>query len=228
MIDYFVKYHDKLTAALLQHLEIVFVSLLFSLLLAATLTVICMYSKALSRLLVNIFSMIYSIPSLAMFAMLIPLTGLGETTAILVLTVYNQYLLLRNFIAGLNEVDAPVVEAATGMGMTKMQVIYKIRLPLSKKALFAGIRLATVSTIGIATIAASINAGGLGAILFDGLRTMNFTKILWGSLLSAGLAILANALLGLVERKLNGKEEKARRQHDNRASNKIPYGTDKL
>lgn len=207
MIDYFVKYHDKLITALLEHLEIVFVSLLFSLLLAAMLTVLCMYSKIISKLLVNLFSIIYSIPSLAMFAMLIPLTGLGKTTAILVLTLYNQYLLLRNFIAGLNEVDTSVVEAATGMGMTKLQLLIKIRLPLSEKALFAGIRIAAVSTIGIATIAASINAGGLGSVLFDGLRTMNVNKILWGSLLSAGLAILVNALLGIIERKLGGKYE---------------------
>lgn len=210
MIDYFIKYSDKLITALREHLEIVCVCLLFSLLLATILTVLCMYSKVISKLLVNLFSMIYSIPSLAMFAMLIPLTGLGKTTAILTLTLYNQYLLLRNFIAGLNEADTSVVEAATGMGMTKLQVLIKIRLPLSKKALFAGIRLAAVSTIGIATIAASINAGGLGSILFDGLRTMDINKILWGSLLSAGLAILVNALLSLLERKLDRKKEKAK------------------
>lgn len=207
MIDYFIKYYDKLLAAVLQHLQIVFISLLFSLLLAAILTVLCMYSKAASKLLINLFSIIYSIPSLAMFAMLIPLTGLGKTTAILVLTVYNQYLLLRNFITGLNEVDKSVVEAATGMGMTKLQVLVKIRLPLSKKALFGGIRLAAVSTIGIATIAASINAGGLGTILFDGLRTMNINKILWGSLLSAGLAILTNFLLNLIEKNISRRQK---------------------
>lgn len=211
MIDYWMKYHDKLLSALLEHLEIVLLCLFFSLLLAALLTILCMYAKALSKVIVNLFSMVYSIPSLAMFAMLIPLTGLGKTTAILVLTVYNQYLLLRNFITGLNEVDQSIVDAAAGMGMTKMQVLIKVRLPLSKKAIFAGIRLAVVSTIGIATIAASINAGGLGAILFDGLRTMNVNKILWGSILSAGLAIAANALLSLAERKLSTwKAEKSR------------------
>lgn len=200
MIDYFINYHDKLLTALTEHLEIVFLALFFSLLLAAMLTVLSIYSRSMSSLPVNLFSMIYSIPSLAMFAMLIPLTGLGKTTAVLVLTVYNQCLLLRNFIAGINGVDTAIVDAATGMGMTKLQVLIKIRLPLSKKAFFAGIRLAAVSTIGIATIAASINAGGLGTILFDGLRTMNINKILWGSLLSAGLAILTNTLLGVIEK----------------------------
>lgn len=206
MIDYFIRYHNKLITALLEHLLLVVMCLLFSLLLATLLTAVCMFSKVCEMLLVTLFSVIYSIPSLAMFAILIPITGLGKNTAIIVLVAYNQYLLLKNFIVGLNEVDPAVVEAATGMGMTKMQVLLKIRLPLSQKALFSGIRLAIVSTIGIATIAASINAGGLGTILFDGLRTMNINKIIWGSLLSAGLAIVANSLLGWAEQMLCKKE----------------------
>jgi osmoprotectant transport system permease protein len=145
--------------------------------------------------------MIYSIPSLALFALLIPVTGLGMTTAVTGLVIYNQYLLLRNFLTGLKEVDRGIVEAAVGMGMTQMQVLWKIKLPLSKKALIAGIRIALVSTVGIATIAASINAGGLGTILFDGLRTMNTAKILWGSILSAAMAIGLDRLLILLEKK---------------------------
>ena len=85
------------------------------------------------------------------------------------------------------------------MGMTNMQVLFKIRLPLSKKTLFTGVRLAVTSTIGIATIAAFINAGGLGSILFDGLRTMNVYEIIWGSILAAGLAIGVNAVLSKIE-----------------------------
>jgi len=161
-----------------------------------------MQSKVVAKTLINLFSMLHAVPSLAMFVMLIPLTGLGRNTAIIVLVIYNQYILLRNFITGLNEVDHTAVDAATGMGMTKMQVFAKIRLPLSKKTLYAGVRLALVSSIGIATIAALINAGGLGAVLYDGLRTMNIIRILWGSLLSAGLAIGVSALLSLMEKKL--------------------------
>lgn len=144
--------------------------------------------------------MIYSIPSLALFAILIPVTGLGRNTAIIVLVMYNQYLLLRNFIDGLNQVDASVIEAATGMGMSRMQILVKVRIPLSLRPLFTGIHLAVVSTIGIATIAATINAGGLGSILLDGLRTLNVNKILWGSILSAGLAIIVNAGLSRLEK----------------------------
>ena len=146
-------------------------------------------------------AVIYSVPSLALLALLIPITGLGRKTAIVALVIYNQYLLLRNFLAGLDGVDSSVVEAATGMGMTHMQILWKVQIPLSRKAQIAGLRIALVSTVGIATIAASINAGGLGTILFDGLRTMNTAKILWGSLLSAALAVAIDRLLLLVERK---------------------------
>lgn len=201
MIEYFVRYHDKLLAALLQHLDLVFTSLAISLVIAAVLTVLCMYTQLCSKILIPLLQAVYSIPSLALFALLIPLTGLGRTSALIALVIYNQYLLLRSFISGLNGVDPAMVEAAKGMGMTTMQVFLKVRLPLSKKALFSGIRIALVSTIGIATIAAAINAGGLGTILFDGLRTFNVDKILWGSILSAALAIFANSLLGFIERR---------------------------
>lgn len=202
LIEYAMNYPDKLGKALLEHLEMVIAALMVSLLLAAILTILTMYSRLLSAILIQVFSVIYSIPSLALFAMLIPVTGLGKGTAIIVLVIYNQYLLLRNFIAGLDAVEPAILEAATGMGMSQMQILLNVSLPLSKKALFTGVRLAVVSTIGIATIAASINAGGLGSILFDGLRTMNVNKILWGTILSAGLAIGVNALLGKVEKSL--------------------------
>ncbi|MDS0524306.1 ABC transporter permease [Clostridium sp. SHJSY1] len=200
MIDYVIKHYDKLGKALLEHLELVVITLGISILIAAILTIFAMYSKILSKILIHLFSIIYSIPSLALFAILIPVTGLGKLTAITVLVVYNEYLLLNNFIAGLNEVEPAIIEAATGIGMNNIQILFKVRLPLSKNALFTGVRLAVVSTIGIATIAASINAGGLGSILFDGLRTMDVNKIIWGSILAAGLSIIVNGILSKIER----------------------------
>ncbi len=201
MIEYAARHSDKLLSATLEHLEIVVITLLISLVVAALLTVVCSYSRALSRALLNLFSMVYSIPSLALLALLIPVTGLGRRTAIIVLVIYNQYLLLRNFLAGLDGVDPGVLEAAAGMGMTHMQRLVMVQAPLAKGAIVAGLRIALVSTVGIATIAACINAGGLGAILFDGLRTMNVAKILWGSLLSAVLAIGIDRLLAAAERR---------------------------
>ncbi len=198
MLDYLLSQYATLGRAFLEHLWMVAVVLGLSLAAAAVLTVTAMYSRVWSAFLVNLFSVIYAIPSLALFAILSPATGLGKTTAIIVLILYNQYVLLRNFLAGLRGVDPAMLEAAAGMGMTTLQMLYKIRLPLSLNPLFAGLRLAAVSTIGIATIAAS----GLGSILFDGLRSMNMYKIMWGALLSACLAIGANHLLLWLENKV--------------------------
>lgn len=202
MIDYLVRYPDKLLKAFVEHVEIVVITLLISIILAALLTILAAYSKVASGLLVILFSMVYSIPSLALFAILVPLTGLGKTTAIIVLVVYNQYILLRNILDGLNNVDSSIVEAATGMGMSKSQLLFQVKLPLVIKPIFTGIHLAVVSTIGIATIAASINAGGIGSVLLDGLRTVNTAKILWGTLMAAGLAIVVNGVFNVIEKKL--------------------------
>ena len=205
MLEYLIRHYDDLLEALLEHLQIVAVTLLFSLLLAAILTVVSVYWRRLGEVLIQIFSVLYSVPSLALFALLIPVTGLGMTTTVIVLTVYNQYLLLRNFLAGLFGVDPAVAEAAAGLGMSTMQVLTRIRIPLAKRAMFTGIQLAVVSTISIATIAAMINAGGLGTILFDGLRTLNVNKIVWGSILSAGLALGINGCFNAVEKRMAGK-----------------------
>ena len=199
MLTFLQKHPDKIYKPLLEHVQLVVITLLISVAIAVLFTLLSTQYQKVGQVLMNLFSVVYSIPSLALFALLIPVTGLGRTTAVVVLTAYNQYLLLRNFITGLNEVDPAVREAAAGIGLTRMQMLLKVQVPLAKKAILAGIRLAVVSTTGIGTIAASINAGGLGTLLFDGLRTMNTVKILWGSLLSAALAILLNAMLKLAE-----------------------------
>lgn len=202
MIEYIRKHPEKVLGALTEHIELVLITLVISLVIACLLTLLAMRSERVSDALNNLFSVLYSVPSLALFALLIPVTGLGRMTAVIVLTLYNQYILLRSFTAGLRDVDPAVCEAAKGIGMTDMQILTKIRVPLARRAIFAGIRLAVVSTIGIGTIAASINAGGLGTLLFEGLRTINTPKILWGSVLSALLAVSINRLLKMVEERL--------------------------
>lgn len=205
-MEYLISYYDKLLEALSEHIQIVLLSMIVSLAVAMLFTVICNALPWISGIMLGFFSVVYSIPSLAMLAVLIPFTGLGRTTAVIVLVIYNQYLLLRNFLSGLNEVDRSVVEAAEGMGMNKMQILIQIKLPLAKRAVIAGIRIALVSTVSIAAVAASVNAGGLGTILFDGLRTMNASKLLWGSLLCALLAVALDFILGAAEKRIGGNE----------------------
>ena len=135
MIEFLQKHPEKLYGPLIEHIQLVLITLAISVAVAAFLTVLSVRFRALGNVLMNIFSVVYSIPSLALFALLIPVSGLGRTTAVIVLTVYNQYLLLRNFITGLNEVDPAIREAAAGIGMTQMQTLIRVQIPLAKKAL---------------------------------------------------------------------------------------------
>ncbi|QGX45080.1 ABC transporter permease [Streptococcus equinus] len=207
MIDYFKGSSDKLITALIEHIELTSISLVFALIFAGLVTVLLLFYPKIRQASVYILSLLYAIPSFALFTLLIPLTGLGQRTAIVALVIYAQYTLVRNFLSGLTNVDSSILEAATGMGMTKWQVLTKIQLPLAQSSIFAGLRLATNSIIAIATIGATINAGGIGTILFDGLRTMSLVKLLWGIILAVGLSLLANLLFYLIEELF--KNEKA-------------------
>lgn len=189
----------QLTAALGEHVALVSVTLVCSLVLAAVITVIALRSHAGERVIMQVLSASYAIPSLALFSLLIPFTGLGFTSAAIVLVLYNQFILVQNALEGIHGVDASVVQAAQGMGMSPIQIMLQVQLPLALPALMGGLRLAALSTIGIATIASTIGAGGLGDILFSGLRTMNLDKILGGTLACAALALAADAALRLAE-----------------------------
>jgi osmoprotectant transport system permease protein len=148
------------------------------------------------------FGVLYTVPSLALLVLLIPFTGLSATTAIVALVIYAELVLVRNTLAGLQGVDARTVEAATGMGMNGWQRLWRVELPLASPVILAGIRIAAVATIGIATIAAFVNAGGLGVLLFEGVRTSNYEKIVAGALAVSLLAIALNWGLRLYERRL--------------------------
>ena len=140
-----------------------------------------MEHKRITAWITRVSSMIYAIPSLALFALLLPVTGLGMQTAVLVLVIYNQFILIQSFTDGFTSVDAGVLEAAVGMGMTKGRFF-----PEGSASAGTGYddrrrSISIISTIGIATIASTVGAGGLGTILFDGMRTQNVVKIVWGT-----------------------------------------------
>lgn len=142
---------------------------------------------------------IYTIPSLAFLAFLIPSLGLGRQPALVVLAAYAQLALVRNISAGLTGVDPMTMEAATGVGMTRLQAFRKVRLPLALPVLIAGLRIAAVSTISLATITAWINAGGLGTLLFEGITFDNPSMILAGTVAIAVLALTADLVFRGIE-----------------------------
>jgi osmoprotectant transport system permease protein len=207
MVLYWARHADGFAAGLLEHLAITGITLACSLVLAAGITLLIWRHPRLSAIVIQIFGAVYAIPSLALFAILIPVTGLGMPTAVLVLTVYNQFLLLRNIIAGLEGIDPAIIEAATGMGMAPLQVLVRIGLPLAMPAIVAGIRLAVISTIGIATIAATVDAGGLGTLLFQGLRAMNLYKLIGATLLCFVAAAAVGAALRALEKRVTPQFE---------------------
>ena len=194
-----------------QHLMLVIISLAISFVLAIAISYILLKLPRAQRIVENLFGAIYSVPSLALFALMIPVTGLGDETAIIALVIYNQYLLIRNILAGINGIDKSILEAGTGMGMSQGQIFSKVILPLAAPSIIAGVRLAVVSTTGIATIAASINAGGLGIVLFSGMRTMDSQKIFIGTLLCIVIALVADIGIKCIENKIDwrvrGKNE---------------------
>ncbi|MCC6148590.1 MAG: ABC transporter permease [Anaerolineaceae bacterium] len=187
-----------------QHVRLTLIVLFFSLLIALPLGALVSRVRWLQGPVLGVLGIVYTIPSLSLFVLLIPLFGLGAAPAIVALAAYAQLLLVRNWVTGLTTVDPAVIEAARGMGMNGWQCFWQVEFPLALPMLLAGVRLAALSSIGIGTIAAYINAGGLGVLLFQGVVTSNYGKILAGSLAVSVLAIGSNYLLRFLERRAEG------------------------
>lgn len=159
------------------------------------------FSKS-SKPVMGLVNFIYTIPSISLLGFLIPVSGIGDTTAIIALTVYALLPMVRNTHTGLTNVSPLLIEAATGMGSTKLQVLYKIKLPLAMPIILAGIRNMAVMTIALAGIASFIGAGGLGVAIYRGITTNNKAMTIAGSLLIAILAIIVDMLIGIIEKRV--------------------------
>ena len=144
-----------------------------------------------------------TIPSLALFGFLVPVVGIGKGAAILALTLYALLPILRNTLTGILGVDPAVRESAVAMGMTRGQILRQVELPLAVPSIVSGLRIATVTTIGTATIAAAIGGGGLGVFIFRGIAMFDKTTVLAGALPAAALALLADEVLEWIERRLS-------------------------
>ncbi|MGH2376537.1 MAG: ABC transporter permease, partial [bacterium] len=159
-------------------------------------------NASVHRVAVAVTGAFYTIPSLALFAILIPIVGLGRVPAVIGLVGYALLALIRNIVAGIHGVPRDVVEAAIGMGLTPRQVLFRIELPLALPVILAGVRVVTVTTIGIGTVAAYINAGGLGSLIFSGIATTNGPKIASGAIIASAMAVLADWGFRRLQRRL--------------------------
>ncbi len=185
-----------------QHVSLVVLSTAIATGLGLPLGILAARHPAWRRPVLGVANVFQTIPSLALFGLLIPLFGIGAWTAITALVVYALLPIVRNTYAGIAGVDPVVREAGRGMGMSEGELLRLVELPLAAGVILAGVRIATVVSVGIATIAAAIGAGGLGVYIFRGVATVDDTLILAGAIPTALLALLADALLGLVERRL--------------------------
>jgi osmoprotectant transport system permease protein len=203
--SFFLEHHAEIFDTTLEHLTLVVIAMAFAILIGVPLGMLVVQRPALRTLALGIASILQTVPSLALFGFLIPIPfigGIGRRTAIVALVLYALLPILRNTYVGLTGIDPAVLEAAEAMGMTNAQILWRVRLPLALAVIMAGIRTATVITIGVATIAAVIGAGGLGTFIFRGVAMVSDAVILAGAIPAALLAILADLLLGLLERRL--------------------------
>jgi osmoprotectant transport system permease protein len=187
---------DEIWRRLLEHLGMTVTAVVIGFVLAFALALLVRRRRAATAAVIGTAGILYAIPSLALFAFLIPFTGLGFVTAEIALVSYTLLILVRNILLGLDSVPPEVVEAANGMGYTPTQLLWRVELPIALPIIVAGVRIATVTTIGLVTVTSLIGQGGLGyLIVVAGLDAFFPTAIWVGAILSVALAVLADALL---------------------------------
>ena len=198
--SFFVEHRAEILSATLDHVELVLISMVIAMFIAVPLGMFIVQRPALRAISIGVANVFQTIPSLALFGFLIPIPfigGIGKRTAIVALVLYALLPILRNTYVGLSGIDSAVLEAAEAMGMTSAQILFRVRFPLALSIILAGIRTATVITI-----AAAIGAGGLGTFIFRGVALVSDSLILAGAIPAALLALVADFLLGLLERRL--------------------------
>ena len=202
---FIVEHRGEILSATLDHMTLVVIAMAIAILIGVPLGMFIVQRPTLRTIALGIASIFQTIPSLALFGFLIPIPfigGIGKRTAVVALVLYAILPILRNTYVGLTGIDPAVLESAEAMGMTRSQILFRVRFPLALAVILAGIRTATIITIGVATIAAAIGAGGLGTFIFRGVALVSDALILAGAIPAALLALLADFLLGLIERRL--------------------------
>ena len=204
-LSFFSQHAGEILQATLEHIWLVAATMALAIAIGVPLGILVARRPWLSKPILGSANIAETIPSLALLGFLLPVPWLGERAdrvSITALTLYALLPIIRNTAAGITGVDPAVREAARGMGMTPRQILFQVELPLSLSTVLAGIRVATVLTVGVATIAAAVGAGGLGEFIFRGLAMVNNRLILAGAIPAAALALLADFILSILERRL--------------------------
>jgi osmoprotectant transport system permease protein len=189
---YIIDHPERMLELTQEHVRLVAISIVVAMVIGIPLGILITRLRWLEGSLIGITGVLYTVPSLALFAILMPYTGLGRTTVIVALVLYSLLAIVRNTVAGIDDVPAATLDAARGMGMTGSQKLLLVELPLALPVVLAGVRVATVAAVGIATVGALLGAGGLGRLIFDGISRGNTDRIVAGALGASVLALAAD------------------------------------
>jgi len=187
---------DRLTAAFTTHVQIAFTSVAFGAMIAAPLGIILTRLPKIGQKVIAVLSVLQTIPSMVMFGLLLPVSGLGRNTAVIVLTLYSILPILRNTYTGILSVDHALLDAGRGMGMNGSQILFRVELPIALPVIVTGIRLSSVYVISWSTVAAIVGGGGLGDIIIIGLVRNNIPLLLMGAVSASLLAIVTSFVIG--------------------------------
>ena len=196
---------QEVLSLLIQHIYLSAAAIILAALIAIPGGILISRVEILGGPLIAIAGVLYNIPSLALFGLLVPFFGIGSVTALIALCVYAILPLLRNTYIGLTEVDPAIVEAAKGMGVNNRQLLWRVQLPLALPVIMTALRQVVVMTIGVTAIAAFVGAGGLGILVFRGRAMMDTPMIVYSTLLIAILAVMSDRSLGFLEQKIREK-----------------------
>lgn len=205
MSGFIEKHGSELITKIFEHLYISLTALIIGTLIAVPVGIIISRNKKVSQFVIGVTSILQTIPSLALLAIVVPYLGVGRTPAIFALVIYSLLPILRNTVLGMEGVDSNTLDAAKGMGMNRMQLVFKVQLPLAMPILISGIRLSGTYVLAWATLAAYIGAGGMGDFIFAGLNNYNITLILVGTISITTMTLLIDYLFGKLENYLTPK-----------------------
>ena len=193
---------DQVAVALLQHVGISLTALVTAFAIALPIGVWAARNARVQAVAITVAGFLYTIPTLAFLALLIPVVGLGPANAIIAMVAFSLVVLIRNIATGIRQVPEEIVDSARGMGMGPAQILLRVELPLALPLIVAGLRVSAVTVISVSVVAAYVNAGGLGTLIFNGIATDHPPKIWSGALAACALAVLVDASLAGVERRM--------------------------
>ena len=226
LINYFIDNKDQIISLCIEHIELTSLALLIAIIIGVPIGILISYKQKLNKPVLGITSVTQAIPSMALLGFMIPFLGIGTAPAIVVVVLYSLLPIIKNTYTGVTNIPQTTIEAAKGIGLTKAQILTKIQIPQALPIIMAGVRISSVSAVGLMTMAAFIGGGGLGYLIFSGIRTVNNYQILAGAIPACILALLVDYFFGAIEKlvtpislqKENQSKEKIKK---NRRRNKI-------